>query len=403
MNKLTKIVLSRRIKPRTVVMPGLKLKGRARFTVVNEDGSIAAEHPWTRNLILDQGLNNMETVLVADLFKYCAAGTGTLVTTRAGSGNITMTSGDATITSTLATFTAQDVGRVVRWTSGADSGYVAKIVSFTDTTHVEAEVVADANKAAGTHTFHYVEQTGLSVESKRTGDYSTSSGENGSVISTNEVTLTRTFIFEPEEANITYNEIGFSNIATAGNNLNIRLDVSGAPIAVLENQRLKVTYELTITVQPAATLSGTVTVTGAMPGSKAASWVIEKVATSLVGINGETDSSSTELEPSYFGYCAFSSDTTALVPLTGAVQLSSNVSYVELDPEDDYVAGAFTWNYIGIFDLEDANRSDLRSLAIYDPENRYSIFRILFNNNQTKDADHSFTVRYRKTWGRDLS
>jgi hypothetical protein len=379
------------------------MRGRAKFAVINPDDSIAQEYPWRGNLILDQGLNNMETVLIADLFKYCAAGTGTTVTTRAGTGNISMSIGDATITSTLATFEAGDVGRVVRWTSGADSGYTAKIVAFTDTTHVEAEVAAAANVAAGTHDFHYVNQTGLTTESKRTGDYSTSSGENGTDITSNVVTLTRTYVFEPEEANITYNEIGFSDIATAGTNLNIRLDVSGAPIAVLENQRLKVTYELTVTVTPDTNQSGTVTVTGAMPGSKAASWVIEKVAISLVGINGETDGNSAELEPSVFGFCAFSSDTTALTALTGAVQLSSNVSYVELDPEDDYVAGAFTWTYVGIFDLEDSNRTDLRSLAIYDPENRYSIFRILFNNAQTKDSDHSFTVRYRKTWGRELS
>lgn len=393
-----------------------KIGGQIKLFVENEDGSIAYEGPWIRNLILDQGLNNLATVYYADLFKYCAVGTGVQVTQRTGGfdGTTTrtasMTSGDATITANAASFDASDVGRRIRWTSGADSGFETTIASYTDSTHVEATDVAPETISSGTFKVFYVEQTGLTTESKRSNEYSTKPNDNSTTQATTTPfakTLKRSFLFPAESAQITYKEIGFSNLGVAGNNLNIRVNLNpGSNVTVNEGQRLRVTYSFKITPSPTVSTSGTAAITDSnlMSTNKSGHYCIEKFATSQVTVTGETDTSTPELEPAYPGFMAFSSDAMAIdTTVSGAVQLVSNVSYVPLSFDGDYVTGSFSRDYTGLFDLGDANRADLKSLALYAINGAFSIFRFLFNQPQTKTADYTFSVQWNKAWGSDLS
>ena len=53
----------------------LKLGNRFKIQVI-DDGKVIFESAWKKNLILNQGLDNCASNLIADLFKFCAVGTG---------------------------------------------------------------------------------------------------------------------------------------------------------------------------------------------------------------------------------------------------------------------------------------------------------------------------------------
>lgn len=397
-----------------------KIGGRIKLFVENADGSIAYESPWIRNLILTQGLNNLATVYYADLFKYCAVGTGAQVTQRTGGfdGTTTRTAsmpdgtiaGDTTITANAASFDTSDVGRRIRWTTGADAGYETTIATYISATQVYASEPAPEAISSGQFKIFYVEQTGLTTESKRSNEYSTKPNDNSTTQATTTPfakTLKRSFLFPAETAQITYKEIGFSNLGAAGNNLNIRVNLNpSSNITVNEGQRLRVTYSFKITPSPTTSTAGTVSITDSnlMSVDKSGHYIIEKFATSSVTSAGDTDATTLELEPAYPGYMAFSSDTTAIdTTVSGAVQLVSNVSYVPLSFDGDYVTNSFTRNYTGLFDLGDANRADLKSLALFAVNGSFSIFRFLFNQLQAKTADYTLSVQWSKNWDADYS
>lgn len=214
----------------------------------------------------------------------------------------------------------------------------------------------------------------------------------------------------------TYKEIGFSHSETAANNLNIRVrleDNGGTvqPVLVLgENpetpgQQLKITYQLLLTASPSA-VSGTVvaniTDTGnVMSSNKNGKYVLESYATSQVASSGETDASYINLEPSYAGRIALSPSTTALAAF-GNTDRSDGVSAVDGEL-DDYEEDSFTRLVVGTFSLNDAVASNWRSMGLYDGDSENFVFTFLFNANQIKDGEHSLTLRFRKSWNRDLS
>lgn len=389
--------------------------GMVKLFVDNPDGSVAYESQWIKNLILDQGLDRLASVYYADLFKYCAVGTGIQITQRTGAvgGNTavtaSMTLGSATITASAAAFEAADVGRLIRWTSGADSGKEFRIASYTDSTHVEATTIALEIISSGTFKVFYVNQTGLTTEANRTDTVSGNVAENGTTTAATAPfakTLKRTFLFPAETAPITYKEIGFSNLGAVGSNLNIRINLNPSNnISVLLNQRLRVTYSFSITPTPSAITAGSVPITdlNLLSLDKSGSYVIEKFATSAVNSQGLTDTTTPELEPAYEGFMGFSSNTEALVPIVGSSQRTTNVSYVPLTFLSAYTNGTFYRDFQGVFDLNDANRSDLKSLMLFDPTGGYSIFCFLFTTVQAKDQNHSLNVVWRKTWNHDFS
>lgn len=212
-----------------------------------------------------------------------------------------------------------------------------------------------------------------------------------------------------------YGEIGFSHTATAASNLNIRVrleDGAGAsdPVVVeganpvSPGQQLKVVYEMEVTVTPNASTGATAQITDSgnqMSSNKAGDYVIEQLALSFVADDGDTDTSFAALEPSVAGNAGISSSFAALVPLNGPDR-SSGADYTAL-VADDYVADSFTRLYEGTFGINDAIATNWRSIGLCDAVSDAFVFTFVFDAAQTKDGDHSLTLRFRKTWNRDLS
>lgn len=111
----------------------LGLTGYVIASVMNADGSIAREYPLVRNLWLDQGLDRLSTVLIADAFDVCAKGTSQDATLESPSGTYTLSGGTVHRVSGSRDFTADDRHKLIRSANGKE----ALISAYTDATHVD--------------------------------------------------------------------------------------------------------------------------------------------------------------------------------------------------------------------------------------------------------------------------
>ena len=231
----------------------MKLANRFKAQVI-ENGKVVSETPFTPNLILDAGMNRLDSVTFNGLFTHCAIGTGN-TPTEDDSGAVTATTTGTACNSSGAFFTLGDVGKLLRFDTGEKSVIAAYVdgdtVTLSDTLNVSVGTL---------FTMYRVNQTGLTTETKRTNTYL--SGGCGYTLDGDQVILQRTFDFTEEVGDVTYSEVGFSHTATVASNLNTRGLFTGAPISVLTGQQLRVIYYFVVTVAPASPQTKTLAVSG---------------------------------------------------------------------------------------------------------------------------------------------
>lgn len=220
-------------------------------------GKVVQETPWAPNLILESGMTAIATNVICDLFTYCCVGTDS-TPTQGSSGSITATTSGTTCTSSSSIFSSGDVGQLIYFPSTQQS---ALIESYTNNTTVVLSATLSISSAEQ-FTIYAVNQTGLGGEVHRTNNYLTGSGNCGTTYTGGVYTHQRTFDFPIETGNQTYNEVGFSNISTAGANLNMRGIFSTAPISVVTGQQIRVIYYVLVTVTPISPRSRTVPISG---------------------------------------------------------------------------------------------------------------------------------------------
>ncbi len=366
---------------------------RYKTSVLNPDGSVARTRDFKKNLILDQGLNLVATTAWADCFLRCAVGTGTTVTQR-DSGAVTFTRSGTTVLASAGFFESADTGRLLKLDSGEEM-----YLTFTDATHCESNISGALGASAGT--VWYVNQTGLTTESTRTGTVSTDGGDNGTSFSVDTLTHKRTFLFPAVGANVTYNEIGWSNTAGAGANLFGRDLIPGGD-ALLIGQQYKVVVQLLLKISPvASTAAGDVGNNGFnTAGDCNHEYILD--AYSKVISNGT--SAAGILEPSINSSCGVVAGAFTLLAAPSFTSLgASPLAFVNLT-NAAYTNGNFYRDSSGTFALAQGNSADLRALVF---GNNVStdvgrMFSLRFTNAQTKDSSHTLTVTLRKSWGRTL-
>lgn len=216
---------------------------------------VVHERPWARNLILNQGLDGLATQSWQSSIAYCTGGEGN-TPTQLDSGATTASQTTTSVTSSADIFTADDVGRLIRW----DTGQQATISAYVSPTQVT--VSNSATVASGEFTIYRVNQTGLFDEKSRSTGYVTGAGNCGTSISANTMTFKRTYEFDPEVSNINYAELGFSWTATPGQNCFSRVLIDGGAVSVQTGFQLRVIYELAITITPNTAQNRTAAITG---------------------------------------------------------------------------------------------------------------------------------------------
>lgn len=395
----------------------MAMKGMVEIMVVDSrTGEVVERRKPQKNLILNQGMDDFASQYLCDLFLYCVAGSGTTPTS-VDSGTTTAARAGTTVTlaggSFLFTNTATDAGKMLKW----DSGEEARIVTITDTTH--AEVATSGTIAAGEFISYNTNQTGLTTELKRTNTYLTGAGNSDTTINAGAGTIAfkRTYDFTAEVGAVTYNEIGFSRVATVSNNLFSRILLSSG-VALVSSQQLRVVYTLTVAFSPfSSTAIGASPITG-WAGATGNAQVQYPNMAYIDTSTGATEKVSgfvhaaKAFEPSQVGSGVTAwlcTDTTAFNSFgsngpdrsSGALQSGSSTN-------GSYTSLSFTRTKSCVFTTSDGNGTTWRTIIFGGiPSNPNSFARqgyvYIMGSNQTKDNVHTLTLNLVLTWGRTLA
>jgi len=358
-------------------------------------GRVARRLPRKRNLILDQGLDGIAVRSWVASFTHAAIGTGTTATKR-DSGAITVSRSGSTLTASAGFFEAADVGRLFKF----DTGQEVRITAFTSATQV---TTADSGAiAAAEGTVWYVNQTGLTTETKRSATYSTDSGANGSTFLSGTWTHKRTFIFSAETGTVTYREIGWSHTASAGANLFGRDLLAGVGVTLVSGQQLRVIMELSIAYSPATPAAYANVVTGWTQGGTCGIESLGAGAIATVGANGNPASAGEGMDPHTTGTVWISTLSTPVVATTES-QLSDNPPILALSPTlAAYASGSFFRDRQVVFSTTQGNSANIRSIGM-GTNQFWRSFRVLLNAPETKTSSQTLTLVFRLSWGRVLN
>jgi len=394
----------------------MTMRGMVEILVVDsKTGEVVERRAPQKNLILNQGMDDFASQYLCDLFLYCVAGSGTTPTS-VDSGTTTAARAGTTVTlsggSFLFTNTATDAGKMLKW----DSGEEARIVTVTSTT--VCEVATSGTIAAGEFISYNTNQTGLTTELKRTQTYLTGAGNCDTTINAGAGTVAfkRTYDFSAEVGSVTYNEIGFSRVATVSNNLFSRILLSSG-VALVSSQQLRVVYTLTVSFSPfTSTAVGASPITGwaGATGDKQ----IQYPNMAYVDTDGTTQKVSgfphgaKAFEPSQVG-----SDVTAwLCTNTTACNSfgsngpdrSSGALQSSASTNGSYTSLSFTRTKSAVFTVSQGNGTTWRTIVFGGILTNANVFTrqayvYLMGSNQTKDSSHTLTLNLAITWGRTLA
>ncbi|EIP96818.1 hypothetical protein OpiT1DRAFT_01243 [Opitutaceae bacterium TAV1] len=360
-------------------------KIRYRLSVL-ENGQEVRTLPFTKNLILDIGLEALRERDWDSVIRYARAGTSAEPTKRQ-SLDVTFTQAGATVTASAAFFVQEDAGRLLKLNTGEEM----KILTFQTATQVTVSVERDSD-APTPGTIWYVNQTTLIAAVMSTETYGTGGADNSATIVGKELIRRRTFIFPARASLVTIREVGWGWYS-GNNDQCFGRDVvqdGGVPLAI--GQQLKIVLELVIGIAPLAP--------AALPGPFLPNGGGATAQLENLGYPGG-------IAPSRYDYNCVLGNTVQAFMLpnvsNGAGSLGGDKKNVNT-VRQAYVAG--TWRYIhrATFTLNDGNMEGITCAAIgwYDYNTFYPVFRVIFDTPQLKDSDHTLTIDWVIEWGRVL-
>lgn len=366
---------------------------------------VIREYPKQHNLILNNGMDMIGGDSIVNCFSRCCCGTGTTPTVDdSGTSQISQATTTVTITggSFVFTNTATDAGKMIKWDTGEEARIVTVLTTLT------ATVANSATVAAGEFKVYRTNQTGLATETKRTSTYVTGASNCASSVASNVQTHKRTYDFTAEVGSVTYNELGFSNTSSVGNNLFSRI-LLGSGVALVNGQNLRVVYSLIVTWTPSTpTTISVAPITNWASSTGVAQ--IQMLITNTVNSSGTSTSGVDSLEPGSANISTF------MCPFTGSTahntfntagpsrSFSTNgiaiaitqPAYTALNfyREKQVIASTSQWNGTNIrgFDLGLGTLAGSQQGFVY-----------IMDADQTKDNLHTLTVTFRLTWSRTLA
>lgn len=374
-------------------------------------GAVVKEYPRQKNLILNQGMDQLVNFSWAQLFAFCSAGTGVTPTSddsgltqasQAGSV-ITLVGGAFTFTNTLT-----DAGNTIKF----DSGEEAQIVTVISPTSVSVDTTATI--AAIEFIVYRTNQTQLSNQLKRTNTYLTGSPFCGTTLISNIYRMQRTFDFSAEVGLINYTEAAFGWSTSGATNIFSRV-LLAAPVPVDVGQQLRVTYQLQIVLTPNVSFIKSAVVGGwpvAPAGDTLGSEAMQFIGLSNVDTSGASqtfDSAIGAGEPVTvsLGGVFVSTDATAPAAFGNAV---SRGWLAEIGvTRAAYIPGSWYVDRTGTFVVGAGNSAAIRSMGYgaYIPGNFHpaqsTVMVFVFQQSQTKLNTHTLALTWRTSWSRVLS
>lgn len=380
-----------------------KAQGWFQLSVVKE-GKVVRTFPKQKNLILNQGMNQVAQSYWVTMLRYCNAGTANTPTS-VDSGVITASQSGTRVTTTAPFFTSQmvDEGRVIKW----DTGPEALIVTYVSATEVDVAEASTEIPSPVAFTVYNTNQTALGAHVKRSNTYLLGAG-NTEVVRDNDLyKIRRTYDFTAEVGGtVQYQEVavGWGTASTAIFN---RIVVSPA-VSVSNGEQLRVVYELQLTVAPSAPEAVTVPISGWSNTEGQQGMQCLGLGSIDIGTGVETsyDSGSYAGEPADASFSAFVSVNSAPLPSFGTTLSRAPVAGVSAtNTRAAYIANSFYIDKTCVIGVGTGNSDLIRTMGIgYNGSPSYgTILCFVFDNPMTKLNTHTLSLTWRFSWGRVLS
>ena len=421
-----------------------KMEGSFKVAVVDANtNKVIWEQPeFQKNLILNNGMNQLPYTSYANLMYYGIAGTGTRVnkidghtTTVSQVGTTVTLSPDSSFlgfTGSLYGYSSTlEIGDVIVFATGSNGiNDVMAVGSITGNTCTVNKI---ATISSTPYNIWKTSQATLQSEVKRAGNgtpsntsFFTGVGSCGSTLVGNILTMQRTWDFAPEVSNTNYNEVGVGWHQSTPTSIFSRL-LLPSPLMVDVNQRLRLSYQLQISINPTSSISrpdaiiNGWTVNSPSGSTTMGSESIQRVNGLISSIDTNGNSTGyTPLEPSSTGdSCKFfiSNNFQSLAGFNSAIDRTAVVSYAGYNGDggtttyqNAYVNNSFTVNKTAIHGLYLMNRNDIRSIGfgayfynggyIEAASSQGQAFCFVFNTPQSKSNTQTLTMAYTWTWDR---
>ncbi len=248
--------------------------------------------------------------------------------------------------------------------------------------------------------------TGLTNELARTITYDTAYLPCLTSLSSNTLSIRKTFKFATQTQDQQFGEIGWSYTSAPGNNLFSKaqlLDTNGNPIllTVYRNQYLRVTYTLQITLAPATPLAN---------GNVIDGWTTAtgQSQVQLIGLQGVSsdgsltsfDAGGTANEPSELADIFISTNSTALATIGSCIDRSGGAGETGATLST-YTNGSFS-RYKTVTFGRSYSGSTFRSMGIGISGDAivHNTYVELLDTNQTKSASFELTINIVYAWNR---
>lgn len=373
---------------------------------------------WGKNLILNNGMNQVAALTWAECTKYAVAGTG-ITPTAISSAEVTASQSGTTVSASVGsyTFASGDIGNMIKWDGGGEE---ARITGYTNPQSVT--VTPSQSVGSGTFVVYQTNQTGMATEIKRTATYLQNAPycQTTSDVSTGVIALRRTYDFSAEIVQRNYTEVGacWQQTAFTGNTTFSRILL---PVAVTVNpgQQLRFVYELQITVNPRTPQVFSAAVSGwpVLPSTNTnAQQMLEHFGIATVAAYGGSSwdvKGGWTNEPSdasiLGGYLFVSPNATAFGSFDAVINRQTTgweTNALSLSP---YTPLSFTMDKTATFTVAQLNRTDLRSVGLsanYGGQNMHPAVCngcvVVFDQPQSKNNTQTLTFTFRFIWGRTL-
>lgn len=390
--------------------------GYFKLACVDAEGNVVKELPLKRNLITDSGMAEVAARDWENCMSYGVAGDGSTgdadYPIAVDSGSTSAFQNSTTVTANASIFTADHAGWLIVWDNGAQ----ALIQTYTNATEVEVD--KNQTVGSGPFTLYRVNADELVNETDRLTTLVTGAAYCGYTQVGGVLTLYRTWDAGPVVGSPRdYTEVGVSWSNTGPGNLFSRLNLVDAPFTVLVGQRLRLTYQLVLTLTPAynpATAAPTKSISIAGVGLRTLRENRQLLGLKLINSSGAAISSTTTggtcMEPSADGTTCEAYIGTSAASLAN---FGSNVNR-----SSGAVGAAVTFNAVtsegGVFkvsrDVEWDNAtaigSSWRCVGISDPaaaEGTYNGYTFVLTANLAKTGVQSLSFVIDWSWVRSFS
>lgn len=415
------------------------LQGFYKVGVVNPDTDEVKwqSAEWSKNLILNQGMDGLYDRSLADSILYGISGygtrpnsfsSGTSKVTQAGATlTLSDTSGDITdFTSSAGTYSSlAQLGDIVVYANNSRS----QVTTVTDGFHLQ--VVPSYTFGTGqTFTVWKTSQTSLQTEVYRSNAYVGGAGNCGTTISSNNVTHLRTYDFPVQVSDTSYNELGLA-WASSGAGTTFSRILLLSPVNVNTGFKLRLIYTLQASWFPTSSISSSASI-GGWPvapsvntnGSQSLQVLSGLVSTVDVS-TGNSANTSAVLEPYYISvgsgwYSMFASNNSsslaafgsavdrrtsyAVAPAVGA----SKASYK--NPVTDLTAnGVYYCDRTSVLAIGAMSSNSIRSVGFGvsglggdSADSTHQAYCFLFNQPQTLYNTQVLSLTFRSSWSRIL-